>query len=199
MTVAFVLGNGTSRRQIDLTQLKSHGTVYGCNALYRDFNPDYLIAVDSKMVVELNRENYQTHTSVWTNFNKLYSGYSGFNYFKQSKGWSSGPTALWMASEHVHDVVYIIGFDYQGIGNENQIVNNMYAGTENYKKIDDRATYYGNWLKQTVTTIKKNPEKRYIRVLGDNKFIPKEFEDLLNLTHITVEEFNKSSKNNYGI
>jgi hypothetical protein len=199
LTVAFVLGNGTSRRQIELTNLKSQGTVYGCNALYRDFDPDYLIAVDSKMVVELNREKYQTRTQVWTNFNKLYSEYSGFNYFKQSKGWSSGPTALWMASEHGHDVIYIIGFDYQGIGNENQIVNNMYSGTENYKKIDDRATYYGNWLKQTVATIKKNPKKRYIRVLGDNKFIPKDFEDLLNLTHITVEEFNKSSKNNYGI
>lgn len=199
MTVAFVLGNGTSRRHIELTDLKSYGTVYGCNAIYRDFNPDYLIAVDSKMIVEINREQYQNCTPVWTNYNKIYINFTGFNYFKQSKGWSSGPTALWLASEHDHDTVYILGFDYQGIGESNELVNNLYAGSENYKKIDDKATYYGNWLKQTVLTIKKNPEKRYIRVLGDEKFIPKDFLNLSNLTHMTVEEFNINFKNNYEI
>ena len=35
--VAFVLGNGTSRKNIDHTQLSNKGTIYGCNALYRDF------------------------------------------------------------------------------------------------------------------------------------------------------------------
>jgi len=129
----------------------------------------------------------------------MYINFTGFNYFKQSKGWSSGPTALWLASEHDHDTVYILGFDYQGIGESNELVNNLYAGSENYKKIDDKATYYGNWLKQTVLTIKKNPEKRYIRVLGDEKFIPKDFLNLSNLTHMTVEEFNINFKNNYEI
>ena len=199
MTVAFVLGNGTSRRDIDLEQVKIHGTVYGCNALYRDFNPDYLVAVDSKMVVELNRENYQNKCSVWTNPNKLYENFSGFNFFKQSKGWSSGPTALWMASEHGHNSIYILGFDYQGIGESNQIVNNVYAGSENYKKMDDRATYYGNWLKQTVITVKKNPEKRYIRLLDKENFVPKEFTNLPNLTHISTEEFKEVFKNKYKI
>jgi hypothetical protein len=46
--IAFVIGNGVSRQTIDLEKLKKYGTIYGCNAIYRNFNPDYLVAVDYK-------------------------------------------------------------------------------------------------------------------------------------------------------
>tara|TARA_B110000503_G_scaffold135959_1_gene217454 strand:+ start:1115 stop:1690 length:576 start_codon:yes stop_codon:yes gene_type:complete len=185
-----VLGNGTSRSTIPLDTLSNTGTVYGCNALYRDYIPDYLIAVDSKMVLEINRNKIQYKTSVWTNPNKVFASLSNLNYFNPSKGWSSGPTALWKASEDTpHDTIYILGFDYKGIGQENAIVNNVYSGTENYKRTQDRATFYGNWLKQTVYTIQKNSKKRYIRVLEDNGFTPLEFNKLKNLEHISIDDF----------
>ena len=31
-----------------------------------------------------------------------------------------------------------------------EVVNNLYAGTHNYKKVGDPATYFGNWERQTV-------------------------------------------------
>ena len=186
---AFVLGNGISRKSIDHTQLKDKGTIYGCNALYREFSPDYLIAVDTKMVIEINREKYQHSHEVWTNPNRSYHQLTGFNFFNPSKGWSSGPTALWLASTHDTQTIYIIGFDYEGVDEK---INNIYADTENYKKSDDRATYHGNWLKQTCITCNKYPEKRYIRVLGENAFIPKEFLKINNLEHVSTEEFKKS-------
>ena len=186
---AFVLGNGISRKSIDHTQLKDKGTIYGCNALYREFSPDYLIAVDTKMVIEINREKYQHSHEVWTNPNRSYHQLTGFNFFNPSKGWSSGPTALWLASTHDTQTIYINGFDYEGV---DETLNNIYADTENYKKSDDRATYHGNWLKQTCITCNKYPEKRYIRVLGENAFIPKEFLKINNLEHVSTEEFKKS-------
>lgn len=185
---AFVLGNGTSRKSIDLNQLKEHGTVYGCNALYREFEPDYLVAVDAKMILEINKAGYQHDHSVWTNRNRAYDKMNGFNFFQSSKGWSSGPTALHLASEHKNNEIYILGFDYTGIDNK---LNNIYANTFNYKKSHERATYHGNWLRQTLITCQKFSEKRYIRVLGDDAFIPKEFSNIENLSHITVEEFKK--------
>lgn len=191
MTIAFVVGNGTSRRSIDLTKCKQLGKVYGCNALYRDFDPDYLIAVDTKMIIELNNARYQMKVPVWTNRNKAYEKIPNLNFFEPSKGWSSGPTALFKASEDGHDEIYILGFDYLGIGEDNQKVNNMYAGTYNYKKENDRATYFGNWLKQTVNVIRSNYKKRYIRVAKENPFIPKDFANLDNLEHITIEDFTK--------
>ena len=51
--IGFVLGNGTSRESISPEQLVPNGIVYGCNALYRSFRPDYLIAVDVKMILEI--------------------------------------------------------------------------------------------------------------------------------------------------
>ena len=40
----YVLGNGPSRQHLDLDELKKDGIVYGCNALYRDWEPDFLFA-----------------------------------------------------------------------------------------------------------------------------------------------------------
>lgn len=186
--IAFVLGNGTSRKSIDLNQLKNKGTVYGCNALYREFEPDYLVAVDTKMILEINKAGYQHSHEVWTNPNRAYDKMNGFNFFQPSKGWSSGPTALHLASTHNVTDIYILGFDYQGIDNK---INNVYADTINYKKSHEKATFHGNWLKQTCITCQKFSKKRYIRVLGENAFIPKEFSNIDNLSHMSIEEFKK--------
>ena len=90
----FVLGNGRSRLCIQPSDLIGYGKIYGCNALYREFDPDFLIAVDPKMVMELNSVGYQHTHQVWTNSNSRYKTFRGFNYFKPSLGCSSGPTAL---------------------------------------------------------------------------------------------------------
>ena len=187
---AFVLGNGTSRNVISPTELQNIGKVYGCNALYRSFAPDHLIAVDTKMIVEINKTNYQKTNQVWTNPNKLYSAMEGFNFFQPSKGWSSGPTALWLASQHQNTTIYILGFDYKGINGE-KTFNNVYADTENYKKSSDAATYYGNWLRQTKNVIEENGSIKYIRVIAPDNFVPDELNKISNLTHITTEVFKK--------
>ena len=51
MSKAFCIGNGESRKGFDLEQLRPHGKIYGCNALYRDFTPDVLVAVDHAYVM----------------------------------------------------------------------------------------------------------------------------------------------------
>jgi len=50
----FIIGNGESRKDFDLTKLRKHGKIYACNAYYRDNPlPDVLIAVDSTMTHEI--------------------------------------------------------------------------------------------------------------------------------------------------
>lgn len=190
--IAFVIGNGTSRQGIELASLNSLGPVYACNAVYRTYQPDYLIAVDTKMVLEIAKAGYQLKNEVWTNYNKTYEKLRGFNYFEPSLGWSSGPTALNLASEHGYETIYILGFDYKGTSNDK--VNNIFADTPNYKKSTDKATYFGNWLRQTGIVIQKNPKIRYIRVLGENEFIPEPFSKLPNIEHISMSEFLKIVK-----
>tara|TARA_Y200000002_G_scaffold298079_1_gene252773 strand:+ start:464 stop:1192 length:729 start_codon:yes stop_codon:yes gene_type:complete len=188
---SFVLGNGLSRHPVDLQVIKNYGKVYGCNAIYREYDPDYLIAVDVKMVLEINKHKYQLRNDqVWTNPNKAYNNMSKLNFFQPSKGWSSGPTALWLASQHGPQQIFILGFDYTGKDGGNHF-NNIYADTENYKKSIDGATYHGNWLKQTATTIKEHPRINYTRVIAIDNYSPDELNILSNYNTMEMQHFLK--------
>ena len=62
MTRAFVCGNGISRQAVDLTQLRPLGKIYGCNGLYRDFEPDCLVATDKPIAESIQNSGYSaTH------------------------------------------------------------------------------------------------------------------------------------------
>lgn len=188
--IAFVLGNGTSRKNIDHTQLSNKGIIYGCNALYRDFKPDFLIAVDTKMILEINKSRFQHSNSVWTNPNRAFNKMTGFNFFNPSKGWSSGPTALWLASQHYYETIYILGFDFTGLNNNTKL-NNIYANTMNYKKSNDGATFYGNWMRQTKNVIQENKEIQFVRVITSDNYRPDELNTFDNYSEIFVEDFQK--------
>ena len=56
--IAFVLGNGESRKGIQIEDLKKHGTVFACNGVYRNERPDFLVAVDPKMLLEIGETDY---------------------------------------------------------------------------------------------------------------------------------------------
>lgn len=186
---AFVLGNGTSRLRLNLLELRGRGTIIGCNALYREFDPDYLVAVDTKMVNEIIAAGYHKDHQVWTNPNKGINSKKNINFFSPHRGWSSGPTALWFACNLGHKEVYFFGFDYQG---NNGKFNNVYADTFNYKKSSDSATYFGNWLNQTERTIKENRGINFYRIAEVGSFIPDKLRSgLSNLRHITFEEFSQ--------
>jgi hypothetical protein len=162
-----VFGNGKTRLNIEFDDVKPYGAVYACNAVYREYAPDYLIAVDRKMLEEINATDYPKNHSVWTYIGQKKAWYKHFNYIEPNHGWSSGPTALNLASTQGANEIYIFGFDYQGLDGK---VNNVFADTPNYKGSDQAAVYYGNWLKQTDFIIKTNPSIKYYRVTIPNFF-----------------------------
>ena len=169
----------------------SLGTVYGCNAQYREYSPHYLIAVDVKMINEIIDSRYHLNNQVWTNPNKGVKTKDHINFFRPHKGWSSGPTALWFAATKGYSEIYILGFDYQGLDGK---FNNVYANTHNYKKSSDSATFFGNWLNQTQKVIKEFNKIQFYRVIQPDNYIPDKLKDLENLQHITYEDF----KNKYN-
>ena len=54
----FAIGNGESRKSIDLNELRPHGIIYGCNALYRDFTTRCVNCVDQLMKSEIRKTDY---------------------------------------------------------------------------------------------------------------------------------------------
>ena len=193
-STAFVLGNGESRRGIDINDLKEKGTVFACNAVYRTHRPDFLIAVDPKMIFEIAETDYPVHNKVWSNFNAQYNKHpkilNHINWFKPSLGWSSGPTALRMACEHGFKEIYILGFDYQGLNQGKRFtLNNIFGDTRNYKKRNDEATFYGNWMNQTKRCLQDFKDVQFHRVIPKGWFKPKDIQWAGNIDHPTTEEF----------
>ena len=191
---AFVLGNGQSRKGIDIDDLKSKGTVFACNAVYRTHRPHFLIAVDPKMILEIAETDYMVHNKVWSNFNAQYNKHPKIldhcNWFKPSLGWSSGPTALRMACDHGFKEIYILGFDYQGLQDGKRFtLNNMFGNTRNYKRNKDEATFYGNWMNQTKRCLQDFKDVQFHRVIPKGWFKPKDIEWAGNIDHPTTEEF----------
>lgn len=131
---ALVIGNGKSRLHFDLNQLQQHFTTYGCNALYRDFIPDYLISMDFAMVHEILESKVHYKCKFYTQYDQkaVHRAKLGepINWAIQDK-WigDSGTGALRLACMNKHSNIYMIGFDYT---NDNKYTDNVYAGTKNY-------------------------------------------------------------------
>jgi len=196
-SVAFVLGNGESRKGIDINDLKERGTVFACNGVYRTHQPDWLIAVDPKMILEIAETDYVEHNKVYSNFNVQYNKHQKLldhvTWAKPSLGWSSGPTALRLACDKQFKEIYILGFDYQGHNdgtNKSRFkFNNVFKDTRNYKKSQDEATFYGNWMNQTKRVLDDYKDVKFYRVIPKGWFTPKDLDWKENCKHITTEDF----------
>jgi hypothetical protein len=195
--IAFVLGNGESRKGIKIEDLKRHGTVFACNAVYRTETPDYLIAVDPKMIMEIAESDYPAKHQVWSNFNAQYNKnqkiLDHIKWLQPSLGWSSGPTALRMACDKGFKEIYILGFDYQGHTDAKKSnrhkFNNLFKDTRNYKRGTDDSTFYGNWMNQTKRCLQDFKNTKFHRIIPKGWFNPKDLKWNENLKTLTLEEF----------
>lgn len=185
MTTVFVLGNGTSRKDINLVWLKQHGKIYGCNALYREFTPDVLVATDRPIATAIQQSGYALKHEFYTRrpLDDLGARKVSGPYF----GFSSGPLATALAAEHGYETVYLLGFD-MGPTADNKI-NNLYAGTEFYKTIDAPPTYAGNWVKQITRVATDFPQTNFVRVHGKTTAHIPEFDRISNLKKLDLLEF----------
>jgi hypothetical protein len=185
MTTAFVLGNGISRQSINLEQLKPLGKIYGCNALYRDFIPDVLVATDRPIAKQIQESGYPLEHTFYTR--KPVDNLGALKVPKEYYGFSSGPIATGIAAIDRHHLIYMIGFDMGPVaGNK---FNNLYAGTEFYRAVDATPVFTGNWVKQILTITKDFPNTQFVRVQGKTTATVTEFSAVKNLSHLPVDTF----------
>lgn len=185
MTVAFVLGNGISRQAVDLHQLKPLGRVYGCNAIYREFEPDVLISTDAPISNRIQQEGYsQTHVHYTRN---PLSDTGARRIAEKYFGFSSGPTAAGQAAIDGADAIYLLGFDMGPT--QNGRFNNIYADTEFYKKSSGVPTFTGNWVRQLATIMKDYSRVEFFRVVGETTAEMRELLGVANLTHLPMINF----------
>jgi hypothetical protein len=185
MTTAFVLGNGVSRQGLDLSQLRRHGKIYGCNALYREFVPDVLVATDRPIATAIQESGYALKNQFYTR--RPIDGLGAHKVPKPYFGYSSGPIAAAVAAEHNNNTVYLLGFDMGPI--DNNRINNVYAGTEFYKPLDALPTFTGNWIKQIIHITSDFPNTLFVRVHGPTTAQVAQFDTVLNLKQLDLSAF----------
>ena len=60
----FCIGNGESRKNFNLLNLKPLGEIYGSNAVHRDNDVDYLVCCDRRMVSEVLLNKKMTENTI---------------------------------------------------------------------------------------------------------------------------------------
>ena len=185
MTTAFVLGNGISRRDINLADLARHGRIYGCNALYREHTPDVLVATDRPIAEHIQQSGYSQQNRFHTR--KPLPGLGAKEIPKPYYGYSSGPVAAGLAAMDGCRRIYLLGFDLGPTAQKT--INNLYAGTEFYKPSTASPTFTGNWIRQLVKIITEHGQTRFIRVQGPTTAHITEFDNLPNLQHLDLDKF----------
>jgi len=185
MAAAFVLGNGVSRQAVDLTVLKTLGTTYGCNAIYREFVPDVLISTDTPISERIQQEGYSQKNIHYTR--KPMSDSGSRRIAQKYFGYSSGPVAVSQAAIDGATAIYLLGFDL-GPTRTGRF-NNCYADTEFYKKSSANPTFTGNWVRQLQTIMKDYPRTSFFRVVGDTTAEVRELLGVANLAHMQLATF----------
>ena len=185
MNVAFVLGNGISRRGLPLEYMRDHGDIYGCNALFREFTPKVLVATDKPIAAHIEETGYPKTNTFYTRKPTKDSG--ALEIPKPYFAFSSGPAALELAATQRYPRIYLLGFDMGPT--ETKQFNNLYAGTEFYKAEGSVPTYTGNWVKQVRQVCKEFPTTRFIRVCGKTTSRIQELDAISNLQHLDLTQF----------
>lgn len=169
MNTAFIIGNGTSRKGFDLSRLKPYGTVYGCNALYRDFPdnsiPDVLVAIDDGIIQEIECSEFPSTRVIVPPIDERWEP-SECNIGRPRS--NAGMNAMREAIKVGYDQLICLGFDFL-IEDGNQLLSNIYDGTQNYgpstraSSADNPGRLnYINWLTN------KNPDIDFIFVFPNN-------------------------------
>ena len=187
MGIAFVLGNGRSRLAVDLHKLQTHGMIYGCNGLYREFAPDCLVATDSPIARSIQESGYAKNNRFHTR--RPIEGTGAKSLPKDYRGFSSGPNAVAQACLDGHYQIYLLGFD---LGTTNGQFNNVYADTEFYKRITDPPTFAGNWIKQIRTLCEQFSDREFVRVQGPESAHIAVLNEINNMRHRTMQQFKET-------
>jgi len=186
MSIATVIGNGRSRLKYNLHDIQKMSTTYGCNALYRDFIPDYLISMDIHMVTEILNARVHHRCKFYTqhmnDIDLLAGNGEPINFVKTYTATpDSGNAAVELASNHGYDVIYILGFDYN-----NGLHNNVYAGSPNYnsKTYSTPIIQDEKWRSRLHNIVKQYPHIQYYRITDETYD-----GNLTNYNHISIENF----------
>ena len=158
---------------VDLVHIKNHkgGLLaadklqsYGCNNLYKDFEPDFLVAVGKELITEIANSGYTNNHIVYTGAQAILDHPGKFYLVPQDPSWNAGTIATYLAAFDGHTKIFLLGFD----------------------TTDDDAF----WAKAMAQVFSTYSETEFVLIVPSKAAaIPEEWKYLLNVRLVTVNEF----------
>jgi hypothetical protein len=193
---AVVIGNGPNRLTFNLNLLKNpqgllgSKTVqtYGCNALYRDFAPDFLVASgDNGIVPEIAASNFVNNNIVYTNNLHLLEYPNKFYLIPYDPYADAGTTAAYIAAFDGHTKIYLIGFDGHSLDEHN---HNVYADTNGYDSKWNFEIDHNKWVqnRKQLFNVYSDVDFVWVTPFGRN-LIPEDLKWCGNYRQISFRDF----------
>ena len=145
-TQAIAIGNGPTRLEFDLGHIARHRgglfakdklQSYGCNYLYQEFTPDFLVAVDTEKVKTIAESGYCDDHIVYTNAQYLLEYPGKFYLTPQNPAFDAGSIAAYLACFDGHSKVFLMGFDGYSDSSEDVFwVKTLLAIMETYSAVE---------------------------------------------------------------
>jgi len=200
---AFVIGNGTSRKGLELEWLKDKGIVFGCNWFFRkEFIPHVLIASDEPITQTITKVHptYAKNNWFFTWFPKVGSGAKKAT---TPEKFAAGPMGAYVAADKFKAKrVFLIGIDFFGFGstdkNKNGMMNNLYHGEKHYPQDQletSEAPTYRNWQRRFQYTIQHFPDVEFWHVQPFDGKSPERLRGLKNFKSCSFENFQEHQNN----
>jgi hypothetical protein len=190
---AIIIGNGVSRKWLQMAAVLKHKgghlgkkklQTYGCNALYREVSPDFLVATDSRIVDEIYASGYADTHIVYTSSSNILKYPGKFHLIPNSVYMNSGAMATYLACFDGHKRVYLSGFDNQNQPGHN---NNIYAGTANYDP-ENKQVSAAKWIRFMAEIFRAYDDVDFVR-LNPYGETPAAWKGCLNYREITYRQF----------
>jgi hypothetical protein len=197
---AHVIGNGASRKKFDLGLLhgqyggfadlipRSVGQSYGCNALYTEFNPTFLVSVNPDVTKKIAKSNYCEENIVYSNPTNMTRHPNLFHLFPLYPGpISAGALALLLACADGHTKIFMIGFDFY-IDNDTHI----YPQTDNaYGKLpEDPTSINTQWENKLCEIMTLYNQVQFYRVVAHQGLaVPESWKWLSNVEQIGYQQY----------
>jgi hypothetical protein len=205
-SAVLVIGNGESRRHIDLKKYINLVTTVGCNALHRDVTVDHLVCCDQRMLREaldnpksvnsliyVREEWYHTFRKLMKNKNIRQLPdipYAGKSRADLPRNWGSGTYAHLIAGSLNYQTIYMLGFDLYGIGKN---TNNVYKDSNNYAAKNSQSVDPAYWIYQSGKIFNHFSNKKFIVVNNNNWIMPDSWKcsnvEFLNVDKFTTDLF----------
>lgn len=192
---ALIIGNGESRLGIDMNLIAKHRAgprglnrlqTYGCNAIYQDYRPDFLVVTGKEIVKEVSRTDYVNENVVYASSWAVAEYPRKFYLIPQNPNWNAGALATYLACFDGHKKIFLLGFDGNDTPNYNY---NVYAGRSGYPPRNQTVTE-DYWVQSMNIVFETYSDVDFIRVAPTKNFrMPELWKYRTNVRAIDFRDF----------